>query len=1459
MMHMNLFERWGADWLWSILILGIGLGGVQGSVAHAQQRLSYDREQRQTVQIAPSHVAQQWTIEDGLPVNTVNDMVQTEDGYLWLATFDGLVRFDGVDFTVYQSGKYDGLPSSRILKLYHEGSDLWLHTESKALVHKQGNQFRIIDLPDVYDVFRTHDDTLWVSTQRGLYKQTAGRTFERVPVDLQGIVTTIHQTGDSTLWLGTGTDGVYRYAPDGSLTHITEDDGLADPDVIAIDSTPEGTVLLGSWGGLQRWDDGTLTRIASGGEPITQPVFQIESDADGQLWLRTDEYVYRYRDGEAEQSLYQAVGATFRPQGSLMAMSPGGERWINAGHALWKGDTNVFSATVEISQLMYDHEQSLWVATQGEGLFQIRPSQMHVYGAPEGVGTGNVYSILQRQDQSVWVGTLGGGATRIASQDTTTFMLRKGTAVLENVWALHETDDGTLWLGGNRLCKWADGQCARPDEDGPITGRRVLAIYEDQDDYLWVGTTEGLYRRAPNKGPQSGAWVRYVPENSNLSHRIVRSIHETPDGTLWFGTNGGGLSVYHEGAFMTFTTNDGLPSNLIRPVYQDAEGIFWVGTEDRGLVRIALPDERPLTEALDQASITTYAKHEGLFDNGIHHIQEDGHGRMWMSTNRGIFWVEKEQLNAVATGTRSAVASTSYTERDGMRNREANGGHQPSGMRDADGRLWFATQEGAVVFDPDTIRKNRVPPPVQMERITTVDSTYTLHEDTEIKLAPHERNFEISYTALSFIDPKNIAFSYQLHSFNTESREVSGRTATYTNIPPGTYTFTLRASNSDGVWSDRNATLTLKIAPYFYETWWFWLGCGLLGIGVLFGGYRMRVRALEKREQELNRKVEARTATIQAEERKTQEALATVMEQAEQLEQIDASRTRFFSHISHEFRTPLTLMLGPINALLESAGDVLNPDEKRQLRMARRSAQRLTQLVDQLHDLAKVETGTMSVQAEYGDIVAVIEEAVESFTSLAMQHDITLVWNEDLGSHTIAFDAVKVEKIASNLLANAFEATDEGGTIRTTLRTAAEAANTSKRGVALTVEDTGVGIPPDQQAYLQQHFDRETSTWTLGNPRLGIGLNLVHELTRLHGGWVDFDSEEGQGTRFTVYLMHQPDHVDHEDDTEGHTLTADTNNPADTTPAGSPRNPSKEAEQKPDALPQADARFESETSAEAASPDEETATEETTDEETDRPVVLVIDDDDDFRTYIRWHLAPDYRVEEAAGGHAGYEAAQRILPDLVLLDVMMPTLDGFELCTMIKEHPDIDHIPVIMLTARTDAESRIRGLGSGADAYLTKPFDTDELEVRIENLLASRRALQRAFQRRNGDGALPDAEGADAQPNPDAEPELVESVETCIARHFTNPDFGAAELAEAVAMSPSHLRRKMKAHYDRTPIQLIRYRRLQAGAKLLRDEPDTTIGEVAYAVGFNSQSYFTRSFRDVFGQTPSEYRATEVS
>ncbi len=1369
-----------------------------------------------------NYVMQQWTVEDGLPVNSVNDIVQTDDGYLWLATYDGLVRFDGVQFTVYQSGDYDGLPSSRIIDVHAMGDAVWLLTESQHLVRFKHGTFRTISLPDASLLYQSQDQSLWVGTVRGLYRVNDDGTTHPVQGRyIQDNITALHQTESGHLWIGTNRRGVYRHQNDGQLDHLTTEGRFFDSRINSITSRPDGSVLIGAWNGLWTWTEGTMTSVPSAREEDVGVVFELQSDNTDTLWIRTEEGIYQLH----EQTLAHKADHSGRPRlqarGSLIQNTDRGGVWINTIHNIQQGEETVFSTSSRIAQMMQDHEDGLWIATQGSGIYHLRPSQISVYGSEEGIGSGNIYPILQRHDESVWLGSLDGGLTRITPQDTTTVVPQQGNSVLSNIWSLHETPDSTLWVGGSRLCQWDGDQCLPFDGEEQLNTGRVLAIHEDNSQNLWVGSIRGLYRRNQPSAESPDTWFRYTPENSDLPHRIVRVIYEANDGTRWFGTNGGGVAVYHEGTFYPLTEAQGLPSNLIRDIYQDEEGTVWVATEDAGLARIEWPSPAVPSQALHEASITTFTTEEGLFDDGIHRIIEDNEGRLWMSTNRGLFWVQRAGLNAVAYDEQDRVASTSYTERDGLRNREANGGIQPAGMQDQDGRIWFPTQAGAAVIDAAQVRPMDIPPPVHIEQVVTPDSTYRARNG-HIELQPHERNFDVVYTAISFVKPDEMQFAYQLHGVDSDWRSTTRqRRATYTNIAPGTHTFAVRASSGDGVWNENGATIDIKIQPHFYETWWFYGLVGLLGIVALGGAYWIRTAALGKRKEELERTVQARTEELRREKQKTKEALDLAQDQARRLERIDASKSRFFARISHEFRTPLTLTLGPVDYVLESDHITLRDDERNQLRIAQRNATRLARLVNQLHDLAKLETGTMTLQPEQRDIVAFVSDSVWTFQGLAEHRNITLTFASDTEGHLFVFDPPKIEKVIANLLTNAFQATRPGDRIEVTLDTSHEYEEASSETVVIRVEDTGTGMPSSQFEYLQATFQADENTgWDHEEGYIGIGLNLVNELVALHDGQVHIQSKEGIGTTFTIHLPQQE---------------VDETAPPTTSPGSS------DAGGRP--LQLAERALSLEDNKHARSEDDLP--------ENDQTTVLIVDDNADFRSYLRWHLEPAYRVVEAENGTAGYQTARSLLPDIAVVDIMMPGMDGLALCQAIKNHPDVDQIPVIFLTALDDSESRVQGYEVGGDAYLTKPFNGEELKALIENLVSARQTLRpsnngadnASLQRHGGDNNLP----------------FDKQLESIIEAQLADPDFGVAELASAMAMSPSQLRRQMDMYYDRTPVQLIRYRRLEAGAKLLKTKSKATIGEVAYAAGFNSQSYFSRSFKKAFGVSPSVYRKRHES
>lgn len=630
-------------------------------------------------------------------------------------------------------------------------------------------------------------------------------------------------------------------------------------------------------------------------------------------------------------------------------------------------------------------------------------------------------------------------------------------------------------------------------------------------------------------------------------------------------------------------------------------------------------------------------------------------------------------------------------------------------------------------------------------------------------------------------------------------------------------------------------------APLFAARWWmllFGVGAGAGAVGFL---YWIRVRGLKQR-------MEAHAKELRDEKQRAEAALEKKTEQVNKLEGINDARSRLLREFSHEFRTPLTLTLGPIDNLLEGKHGTLSEDARNQLRLARRNGTHLLWLVNQLLDLSELEMGSMALEPTEGNFIQFVAKSIWSFEGLAERRDVRLGLEASLEDPELWFDESKMERILANLLSGAFRSVEEGGSIRVKMRPAQEDDR-----VELVVEGTKTKFSTEGgRERLLSPVHQDDDPWGPGDVATKIGLHLVEELVDLHEGDIRLEETPGGRIQFVVSLPRQPDSVEGAADGPG----------GDAVPRLLGR-------EEPGALTlsRKALSLELKNREEAAS---EGPSEEEVSPDSDRTTVLVIDDNSVICALVRSHLEPEYRVEEAHGGVAGYNMATTLLPDLVIADIMMPEMDGFELCKKIKQDPDVDHIPVIFLTARADLEDKVEGLDVGADAYLTKPFDPEELIAHVENLIASRRSLQESFNGEPGDRSSRDASGNGAQTEvssegvenaeealpPTAEGKsLKERIEEAISDNLTDPDFGVSDLADATALSSSQLRRRMKEMYDCTPVQLIRRRRLEAGAQLLRERSDATIGEVAYAVGFNSQSYFSRSFRDEFGTSPSRYRS----
>ncbi|MGA8594637.1 MAG: two-component regulator propeller domain-containing protein [Bryobacteraceae bacterium] len=480
-------------------------------------------------------------------------------------------------------------------------------------------------------------------------------------------------------------------------------------------------------------------------------------------------------------------------------------------------------ARIAFTSLFEDREGSIWLCTDGQGLFRLRIQPINVYSKEQGLPDRNVYPIYQSRDGSLWIGTWSGGLCRFRNGKCTTYTTADGLAS-NRVNAIYEDRDGMLWVAVlDGLHRMRNGRFE------PVRGyglfSTVRAIHQDRRGVMWFGTGEGLIRF------ESGRWTT-VARKDGLATDDVRIIVDGRDGNLWVGGYGG-LSNLHDGHVRAWTEKDGLASNAIRALYEDSDGVLWIGTYDGGLDRF------------ENGRFTTYTVREGLFNNGVFQILEDSRANLWMSCNRGIYRVSKRQLNDFAAGKTSTVTSIAYGRRDGMRNAECNGGLTPAGIKARDGRLWFPTQDGVAVIDPDKLTINSKPPPVIVESCL-IDRT-PMAVDHPVRVMPGRENFEIQYTALSFISSERIRFKYKMEGLDHDWVDAgTRRVAFYSHVPPGSYTFRLTAANSDGVWNEAGSSLRFVVLRPFYETWWFAFLLSTLAATSLWLGWRYRLGQLKR-------------------------------------------------------------------------------------------------------------------------------------------------------------------------------------------------------------------------------------------------------------------------------------------------------------------------------------------------------------------------------------------------------------------------------------------------------------------------------------------------------------------------------------------------------------------------------------------------------------------------------------
>ncbi|MBI2841156.1 MAG: hypothetical protein HYX75_22795 [Acidobacteria bacterium] len=1012
-----------------------------------------------------------WQTRDGLPQSSVESMVQTRTGYLWLGTQEGLARFDGVRFAVYDKSNTKAIRHNRILALLEDRrGSLWIGTEGGGLVELSDGLFRNFSksegLPDerVLALAEDHDGRLWVGTGSGLacYRDGTVDAGRSVPELIGTPIESLAVAANGKLWIGTAGRGLFRY--DHAQVERVGPDGEAQSTVAKVFCDADGSVWFASNARLYRLQEGPSARVDEQSWARWGSIGEIYRDRQGSLWVGTDAGVVRFRDGRVES------------------------------YSVKDGLSNDV-----IHCILEDHEGSLWIGTMDGGLNRFADGAFTTYSTAEGLSHDIVSPIYQDREGRIWIGTRGGGVNCYAREGFTTYTARDGLAD-DFVQAIVQDREGTLWFGTKRggLCSLREGRFKTyTDRDGlPIAS--VRALFEDRRGDLWVGTlNHGLARF------RDGGFQLFTTKDG-LTNNTVFFILEDHEGTVWFATNGGGLNYYRDGRFGAITTKEGLSIDIVNTLHEDAAGTLWIGTYGGGLNR------------LTHGRLSSYTTREGLFDDAVFRILEDGSGNLWISCNKGIYRIAKHQFDELDRGGRRLLEPAAFGVVDGMKNRECNGADQPTGWKMRDGTLWFPTIQGAVMVDPAHLPTNTLPPAVVIEELRVDDRVAGIAATPEIP--PGAQRVDIQYAGLSFRVPARVRFRYKLEGFDGDWVDAGARrTAYYTRLPPGSYRFRVQACNDSGVWNTVGATLGLVIIPHIYQRPLFYFALMAVAAILVISIHRLRVQRLKRRERELVEIVEQRTQSLRLEMERTARALREAEEQREiahaaktEAEAANRIKSWFVANTSHELRTPINSVLGYSEMLIEEAEESGNLVAIPDLRKIHAAGRHLLGLINDILDLSKIEAGKLDLQLDTFDLGALVEEVAASVRPLIEKNGNALAADGTDVAGSICADPARARQILLNLLSNAAKFTRDGE-VRLEVRRETDR-------VLMRVIDTGIGMTSDQIARLFQAYTQAGADTSRKYGGTGLGLVISRRLAQMMGGEISVESAPGKGSTFTLTL-----------------------------------------------------------------------------------------------------------------------------------------------------------------------------------------------------------------------------------------------------------------------------------------------------------------------------------------------------
>ncbi len=1001
------------------------------------------------------YILDKWSFQDGLPFSAIHSVTQSKDGYIWIATQEGLIRFDGIKFKKYTTKDTQPMFHNWITDVCSsKDGSIWFCTTNWGICNYnrgavecfEKNKFDDIVYNDIY---LDNDGILWVCTNHGLAKKE-GDTF-RFYTKKDGFTTehihSVYQDDNGIRWISTK-KGIYQIIED-DIKKFNKYQRIKDMSITKIMFCKDKMYLGTQYAGIFYEDKEdnlkyyyNKTKINSTDEAI----YDIVLDKDENVWFGTGSGVVRYNHKDFQR--------------------------FSTEHGLsYNGCFTLYC----------DTEDSIWIGTGGGGLNRLREGKFRNITAKEGLKSEFILPVYQDSRNDIWIGTADGGISQFRdSKLVKTYTTEDGLSH-NKVNTITETSEGNYFLAtelGLDLLK--DGKISSLIDNIDVKLAFRVTSLTDSRGRTWIGSDNGLMLYKNKK-------FKTFTTKDGLTHNTIRPLFEDSKGNIWIGTKGGGVSKYSDGVFYNYTKVDGLSSNFVLSLYEGSEGEIWIGTYYDGVNK------------LEDGKINIYRVEDGMFGNSICAVIEDCNQNLWMTSNNGLFIINKSDFDKYDNGKIPQLTYKTYGLSDGLPSTEFNGGHQPASIIDNKGNYWFSNAKGAVSINPENIKINKVPPPVHIEEFRINKHSY--NPDSEIKVKYGENSFEIKYTALSLIYPNKVFFKYKLEGFDKEWTFAATRRSHYfSNLNPGTYTFRVIACNNDNIWNQTGASVSFTVEPLFIQTIYFYLIVGfsilVFGFGITYTFMKYKQRIYIAREKELERKIQDRTSHLN--------------EANEKLKDLNKMKNELLGMAAHDLINPISTINSFADFMLTTQ-DCEKDKMEEFLQIVVKQTDYMTTLIRDVLDISKIESGQVNLQKHLHDYSKFVENNIRINKILATKKNIIIDYVCDSNISKVSFDRNKIEQVLNNLLSNAIKYSENNTSITVKV-------SINGNFILTQIIDEGIGIPEDDLNDVFKPFKKIIPKKAMAEQSTGLGLAIVKRIIESHGGYIGVESKLGKGSTFYFSL-----------------------------------------------------------------------------------------------------------------------------------------------------------------------------------------------------------------------------------------------------------------------------------------------------------------------------------------------------